>query len=190
MMKSFMISHQTTLKNVNGLQYTNSTNMSDKLLNYATQVLKLHAHKTRVAKDNGNFPLRMTDSYTRDHIIKPFGYLYYVMQNSPLFLAKSDEAVAEVRSLMFGVLERCGIKRIKNRKSLKKKSNPIWDEMFSRTTPFRYISILQKYAKCRGIEEYTKWLKACVMWGMELQIIAEEARKKLHEERRKKQDNV
>ena len=163
--------------------------MSDKLLNYAAQTLKLYAGRMRIAKDNRGFPWSMTDSYTRTCLIEPFGYLYYVMRTSPLRLAKSDEAIAEVRSLIFSVLEKCGIKRIKNHKRLKKKSNLIWNDIFSSATPFGYLSIFQLYAQCRGHDEHRKWVKARTLWGFEMQHIAERAREKLREERQKKRSN-
>ena len=53
--------------------------MSDKLLNYAAQTLKLYANRMRIAKDDRGFPWSMTDSYTRTCLIEPFGYLYYAM---------------------------------------------------------------------------------------------------------------
>ena len=163
--------------------------MSDKLLNYAAQTLKLYAGRMRVAKDDRGFPWSMTDAYTRARLIKPFGYLYYTINTSPLRLAKSDEAISEVRNLIFSVLERCGIKRIKNHKRLKKISNRVWDDMFSSTTPFMFMNIFQIYARCRGLEEQKKWAKARALWGFEMQNIAQKAREKLREERQKKRSN-
>ena len=163
--------------------------MSDKLLNYAAQTLKLYANRMRIAKDDRGFPWSMTDSYTRTCLIEPFGYLYYVMHTSPLRLAKSDEAISEVRSLIFSVLEKCGIKRIKNHKRLKKKSNRVWNDIFSSTTPFGYLGVFQFYAQCCGADERRKWVKARTLWGFEMQHIAEKAREKLRKERQKKQKN-
>lgn len=163
--------------------------MSDKLLNYAAQTLKLYAGRMRTSKERCYFPWGMADTYTREHIIEPFGYLYYVMHASPLRLAKSDEAISEVRSLIFSVLEKCGIRRIKNHKRLKKKSNSVWNDIFSSTTPFGYLGIFQLYAQCCGADERRKWVKARTLWGFEMQRIAEKAREKLREERQKKQKN-